>query len=297
MSHAVTDVPNLPPGFADTFESRYVRANGITLHVVVGGKGRPLLLLPGWPQFWYCWRLVMPQLAERFTVIAPDLRGLGGSDKPESGYDAATLAADVDALMFELGPQRYSVAGFDLGMMVGYTLAADHPDKVERLILAEAALPGISPSPPLMSPPELNERVWHFAFNRLATINELMVAGREEIYFGHQFETKAASPDAIPQEAIDVYVDNVRDPSALHASFEYYRNQQSAQQLAERAKTPLAMPVLALGGELSRGQSVEETVRTIADDVTGAVLPGVGHYLPEEAPEALLELMNNFLRA
>lgn len=297
MSHAVTDVPNLPPGFADTFESRYVRANGITLHVVVGGKGRPLLLLPGWPQFWYCWRLVMPQLAEHFAVIAPDLRGLGGSDKPESGYDAATLAADVDALMSELGPQRYSVAGFDLGMMVGYTLAADHPDKVERLILAEAALPGISPSPPLMSPPELNERVWHFAFNRLATINELMVAGREEIYFGHQFETKAASPDAIPQEAIDVYVDNVRDPSALRASFEYYRNQQSAEQLAERAKTPLAMPVLALGGELSRGQSVEETVRTIADDVTGAVLPGVGHYLPEEAPEALLELMNNFLRA
>ncbi|MER6386609.1 alpha/beta hydrolase [Streptomyces sp. NPDC001250] len=298
MTHAVTDVPGLPTGFTGTFESRYLRVNGITVHAVVGGSGPALLLLPGWPQFWYEWRLIMPQLAERFTVIAADLRGQGGSDKPASGYDGATLASDMAELMAQLGHERYAVVGADLGMFVGYVLAADHPDRVTRLVLAEATLPGVPPLPSLLEDRAQNALLWHFAFNSLDEINERMVSGREEIYFGHQFASKAASPTSIPQEAVDVYVSILRDPAALRASFEFYRDTDSPRQLLARVNNgPLPMPVLAIGGERSLGHQVEQTVRAVADDVIGAVLPGAGHYLSEEAPQALLKEIVHFLPA
>ncbi|MEU2288503.1 alpha/beta fold hydrolase [Streptomyces sp. NPDC013178] len=201
MPFTVTDVPDLPTGFTDTFTSHTVDTGDLTLHAVVGGDGPPLLLLPGWPQFWYSWRLVMPALAEHFTVVAPDLRGMGASDKPVTGYDAATLADDMAALMTALGHDRFAVVGYDLGMLVGHALASRHRDRVTRLAVSEAIIPGLSPSPPLMSDAATNEMLWHFAFNRLQGINERMVAGREEIYFGHTFTSKVATPGAIPQHA------------------------------------------------------------------------------------------------
>ncbi|WP_405810729.1 alpha/beta hydrolase [Streptomyces sp. NBC_00210] len=296
MPFTVSDVPHLPAGFTDTFTSHTVKANGLALHAVVGGDGPPLLLLPAWPQFWYGWRLVMPALAERFTVVAADIRGVGASDKPATGYDAATLADDMAALMTGLGHDRFAVAGYDLGMIVGYALAAGHRHRVTRLAVAEAILPGLSPSPPLFMDPATNEFLWHFAFNRLQEINERMVADREEVYFGHQFASKAAAPDAIPPYAVDVYVDALRDPAALHASFEFYRAQQSAEQVLHwRQEGPLTIPVLAVGGALSSGPGVEDVMRQVADDVTGLVIPGAGHFLPEEAPEAMTRALLDFL--
>ncbi|MFE1835716.1 alpha/beta fold hydrolase [Streptomyces sviceus] len=297
MPFTVTDVPNLPAGFTDTFTSHTVKAGDLTLHAVVGGDGPPLLLLPGWPQFWYSWRLVMPALAEHFTVVAPDLRGMGASDKPATGYDAATLADDMAELMTALGHERFAVVGYDLGMLVGYALAASHRESVTRLAVSEAVIPGISPSPPLMSDPTTNEMLWHFAFNRLANINERMVAGREEIYFGHTFTSKTAAPGAIPQQAIDVYVDSLRDPAALHASFEYYRTLDESAQQAQRWRDegPLTIPVLAIGGQYSTGTMPKETMSTLATDVTGLVLPGAGHFLPEEVPQELAKALLNFL--
>ncbi|MYS92302.1 MULTISPECIES: alpha/beta fold hydrolase [Streptomyces] len=298
MSFTVTDVPDLPAGFIDTFTSRTVKTTELTLHAVVSGDGPPLLLLPGWPQFWYSWRLVMPALAEHFTVIAPDLRGMGASDKPATGYDAATLADDMAALMTALGHDRFAVVGYDLGMLVGYALAASYRDRVTRLVVSEAILPGLSPSPPLLSDPATNEMLWHFAFNRLADINERMVAGREEIYFGHTFASKTAAPGAIPQHAIDVYVDSLRDPAALRASFEYYRTLDTSAEhvLRWRDEGPLTIPVLAIGGQYSTGTMPEETMRLVAPDVTGLVIPGAGHFLPEEAPEEVSRALLDFLR-
>ncbi|KDN78060.1 hydrolase [Streptomyces olindensis] len=299
MSFTVTDVPYLPTGFTNTFTSHTVRTGDLTLHTVVGGDGPPLLLLPGWPQFWYCWRLVMPALAEHFTVIAPDLRGMGASDKPATGYDATALADDIAELMTELGHARFAVAGYDLGVLVGHALATKHRDRVTRLVVGEAILPGFSPSPPLMSDAATNEKLWHFAFNRLADINERMVDGREEIYFGHQFTSKAARPDAIPQSAIDVYVDALRDPAAVRASFEVYRRlDETAEQFQRSHKEdgPLTIPVLAIGGEHSTGTAPAEDMRKVATDVTGLVIPGAGHLLPEEAPQALTKALLDFLR-
>ncbi|GAB3451054.1 alpha/beta hydrolase [Streptomonospora sediminis] len=296
MPFTANDVPHLPDGFTDTFTSRTVDTNGLTLHAVTGGTGPALLLLPAWPQFWYGWRLVMPALAEHFTVVAADLRGVGASAKPATGYDPVTLAADMAALMSALGHERYAVAGHDLGMIVGYALAAGNRDRVSRLAVAEAILPGFSPMPPLLMEPELNEFLWHFVFNRLQDINERMVAGREEIYFGHQFASKAATPDAIPPHAVEVYVDALRDPAALHASFEFYRAEEMSAQITAMAEAgPLAIPVLAAGGQRASGEAVEQVMRQVAEDVTGAVAPDAGHFLPEEAPEWTARTLIGFL--
>src|SRR5438874_858195 len=138
--------------------------------------------------------MVIPALAQDFQVVAVDQRGIGLSDKPQDGYDTGTLAADLVALMDALGHQRFAMVGHDTGMWIGYALAADHPDRLDRLAVAETPIPGVSPSPPLLSNAHLNDRLWHFAFNWLAELNEQLVKGREDIYFGWQFASKAAKP-------------------------------------------------------------------------------------------------------
>ncbi|MGW7052949.1 alpha/beta fold hydrolase [Streptomyces sp. NPDC054887] len=298
MTFTVTDVPSLPAGFTDTFTSRTVTTKEVTLHAVVGGDGPPLLLLPGWPQFWYSWRLAMPALAEHFTVIAPDLRGMGASDKPDTGYDALTLADDMAELMTALGHDRFAVVGYDLGMLVAYALAATHRDRVTRFVGAESILPGLTPFPPMLTDPATNELMSHFVINRLADLNERLIAGREEIYFGHQFATKTATPGAIPQYAVDLYVDHLRDPAARRASFEYYRTLDTTAEHVQhwRDQGPLTIPVLAIGGQYSTGTIPAETMRLVATDVTEQVIPGAGHFLPEEVPQELTKRLLEFLR-
>ena len=219
---SVAGAPNLPDGFTGTFTSRYIDTGDLRQHVVTGGDGPPLLLVHGWPQTWYAWRLVMPGLARDFSVVVPDQRGTGLSGKPDDGYDTATLAGDLAALMDALGHERFAVAGHDTGMWIGYALAADHPDRIDRLAVAEAAMPGVSASPPLFGSMQANNQLWHFAFNRLAEVNDQLAAGREHVYFGFQF-AKAAK--ALPDYAVRHYIDALAaDPAALHGSFAAYRD-------------------------------------------------------------------------
>jgi pimeloyl-ACP methyl ester carboxylesterase len=150
---SVSGAPNLPAGFTGTFASRYVDTGELRLHAVTGGDGPPLLLVHGWPQTWYQFRLIMPGLARDFSVVAVDQRGIGLSGKPPGGYDTATLASDLVKLMDALGHPRFALYGTDVGMPIAYALAADHRDRVDRLVVSEAPLPGISPSPPLFLPP------------------------------------------------------------------------------------------------------------------------------------------------
>src|SRR5437870_2229728 len=138
--------------------------------------------------------MLMPALARDFEVIAVDQRGIGLSDKPESGYDTGTLANDLVALMKTLGHERFALYGTDTGMPIAYALAADHPDRLARLVVSEAPLPGVSPSPPLFLPPQLNARLYHLAFNQLpAEVNEALVKGREDIFFGAEFDASAGT--------------------------------------------------------------------------------------------------------
>ena len=292
---SVSRAPNLPAGFNDMFTSRYVDTGELRQHVVTGGAGPPLLLVHGWPQTWYAWRLVMPALARDFAVVAPDQRGCGLSGRPEGGYDTGTLAGDLVALMDALGHRRFAVVGHDTGMWIGYALAADDPDRVARLAVAETPLPGVSPSPPLFANAHLNNALWHFAFNRLAAVNDQLVTGREEIYFGWQFAAKAARP--LPDYAVRYYVDTLAaDPAALHASFAIYRALDATiAQNQERKTRRLTMPVLGIGGAKSLGEQVADTMKLAADDVQTLVVPGCGHHPAEEAPEETLAALTAFL--
>jgi pimeloyl-ACP methyl ester carboxylesterase len=292
---SVSGAPNLPRGFADTFTSRYVDAGEVRLHAVIGGDGPPLLLIHGWPGSWYYWRLVMPALARDFEVIAVDQRGIGLSDKPEEGYDAGTLADDLVALMRALGHKRFAVVGVDTGMLIGYALAADHPDRVASVALGEAPLPGISPPSPLVLPDVIKARLWHIPFNQQEKVNEQLVTGREDIFFGAEFAASAGT-NKLPDETVKYYVDGLSDPTALHGSFHLYRafGATTAQNL-ERKTRRLAMPVLAMGGEESVGAMAAETMRLVADDVRPLVIPGIGHWLAEQAPEELVAALADFL--
>ncbi|GAA3454857.1 alpha/beta fold hydrolase [Dactylosporangium matsuzakiense] len=287
----------LPDGFTDVFTSRFVDVDGLRLHAVTGGAGPALLLVGGWPQTWYAWREVMPALARHHTVVAVDSRGAGLSDKPDDRYDAGTLADDLVALMAALGHDRFDVAGHDIGTWTTYALAADHPDRVGRIAVVEAMIPGLTPSPPLLGPVALNQKLWQFGFNRLTDLNEELVRGRERLFFGWQFATKAATPASIPEYAVDVYVDAITaDPRALRASFAYYRAlEETIPQNERRSRTRLTQPVLAVGGALWSGTYAVDTMRLATDDVTGVILDDCGHYPAEEQPARFTQVLERFL--
>jgi pimeloyl-ACP methyl ester carboxylesterase len=293
---SVNGVPGLPDGFADTFTSRFVEVGELRLHAVIGGEGPPLLLVHGWPENWYAWRMVMPKLAEDFEVIAVDQRGIGLSDKPQDGYDLGTLAADLAGLMDALGHEEFAVYGTDTGMPIAHALAADYPARVKRLAVSEAFLPGISPPLPLFVPPALTARLWHLMFNQLpAEVNEALVTGREEIFFGAEFDASAGTK-TLPDETVEYYVETLTDPDALRGSFGFYRAiPASAAQNEERKDRRLPMPVLAMGGEESGGENAANAMKLVADEVESVVLPGSGHWVAEQAPDALLAALTEFL--
>jgi pimeloyl-ACP methyl ester carboxylesterase len=292
---SVSGAPHLPARVQEDVHQPLRRCRWTAPHAVTGGEGPPLLLVHGWPQTWYQWRLVMPELARDFQVVAVDQRGIGLSDKPQDGYDTGTLAGDLVALMEALGHQRFALVGFDTGLPISYALAADHPDRVERLVVGEAVLPGVTPSPPLFLPGPLNERLWHIAFNRAAEVNERLVKGREDIYFGNEYAVSAAKP--LPEDAVSYYVDILRsDGHALRGSFGFYRAIDTTTAQNEQRKTRrLTLPVLAIGGQYSSGEGVAGTMKLAADDVEGLVIPGSGHWVAEEAPEELLAALTAFL--
>jgi pimeloyl-ACP methyl ester carboxylesterase len=291
------DAPHLPPGFSKTFTSKFVNAGGLRQHVVIGGDGPPLLLVHGWPENWYQYRALMPALARDFTVIAVDQRGMGLTEKPAGGYDSATLADDLVALMDALGYERFSVVGLDTGMVISYALAADHPERVARLVVGEAPLPGVTDprTVSLFLPGPFVPRLFHLAFNRLDTLNEQLVRGREDLFFGFIFDAEATNK--LPDYAVRYYADGfATSRAALHASFGFYRAwDATARQNHDRAATKLAMPVLAIGGAASSGGGPEAVMKAVANDVKGLVIPGAGHFVAEEAPDQVLAALSGFL--
>ena len=293
---SVSGAPGLPAGFTDTFTSRFVEVGDMHFHAVVGGSGPALLLIHGWPQTWYAWRMMMPALAHDFTVVAVDQRGIGLSDKPAQGYDLGTLAGDMAAVMEALGHERYAVYGTDTGYPIAYALAADHPDRVARLAVSEAFLPGVGSFVPLLIDGARTEHLWHIMFNRCATVNERLVKGREDVYFGNEFDVSAFRK--LPDEVVDYYIAMLRsDEHSLRGSFGWYRAlDETIAQNKERQNRRLTMPVLAMGGEHGVGDTVAASMKLVADDVETQVIPGVGHWLAEEAPDDLLMTLTSFLK-
>lgn len=297
--------PFEPAAFWRQFRHGTAVVRGVRLHFVEGGAGAPVLLLPGWPQSWYAWRQVMPLLAAAGRrVVALDPRGMGDSDRPAGGYDLATLAAEIHGLVEALaltadGP--IDVVGHDVGAWIGHAHAADWPDDVRRLAVFDAALPGISPPPPPgIASPQANARTWHFGFNRLDDLPELLLEGKERAFLTWLFRSKAVRPWTIAPADLDEYVRVNAAPGATRAALAYYRHALGPEGLAQsraRAQRRLAMPVLAVGADAGVGSILIETMRLVADDVTGAVFAGCGHYMPEEAPRAVAEAILRFVGA
>lgn len=262
-------------------------------HYVVEGDGDVVVLLHGWPETWYCWRRVMPLLSDCHRVIAPDLRGLGDTEDPHEGYDKRSIARDVRRLLDELGVERYHLVGHDWGGVVAWSLAANWPAGIRSLSIVDVAIPGDGA-------PDISQggRRWHHAFHQTRELPETLVTGREAEYLGWFYDNYGAGPHAIDDEERAEYLRSYREPARLAAGFEYYRAlPQDARDNAEKATENLpAMPVLAIGGGegFGRGAEVEASLRRMARDVEGLVIPGAGHWVPEEQPEALARALRAF---
>lgn len=268
-------------------EHHYVRLDGLTMHFVTAGEGPPVVLLHGFPQTCYEWRALIPELARRHLVIAPDLRGLGDSTRPESGYDKRTVAGDVWQLVHgELGIDRFCLVGHDWGGPVAYALAAAHREAVARLAILDVTIPGDGSD--VFS---TSQGRWHHGFHRTLDLPEALVHGRERTYVTWFLEHFAAHPGAIPPDAVEEYVRCYSKPGAMRAGFAYYRAipRDEEHNRASIAEGLLAMPVLALGGGvgMGRGELVAQSLARVATNVRGGVVEHCGHFLPEEAPEVL----------
>ncbi|WMD22387.1 alpha/beta hydrolase [Achromobacter seleniivolatilans] len=279
-----------------TFQHRRVRVDGLGYHVVVGGSGPPLILLAGFPQSWYAWRRVMPLLAPYFRVFAVDLPGQGDSDKPLDGYDTRTTGERLRALFHTLGLTRYALAGHDIGAWVGYPYAARYPGEVERLVLLDANIPGVTLKPSIELGPD-NWKSWHFLFNSVPDLPEALLAGRERILIEWFFSRKTANkPGVFSRADIDEYERVYQTLGGLRGMLGYYRaaNEDAAQNRELRDK-PLTLPVLALGGDQGSAPDLHQALKPLALNLQGGVLQDCGHYLPEEQPRELARRMLAFL--
>ncbi|WP_254528686.1 alpha/beta fold hydrolase [Natrinema gelatinilyticum] len=266
------------------------RVNGVELHYVIAGEGPPLVLLHGWPQTWYEWRHVIPDLAERYTVIAPDLRGLGDSETPVSGYDKDTVATDVRELVHHLGfgGDQLALVGHDWGMPTAYAYAAQYRDEVRALAVLEAGLPGVHE--------DEKRKLWHTRFHSVRDLPEQLVAGRERLYLSWFYREGAYDPSAIDDDARDEYVRCYSAPGGLRGGFEYYRAYDSdAEHNREHADDLLEMPVLALGGVASFGELPIRDMNAVATSVDGEVVDRAGHWIPEERPAYFVDRVTSFL--
>ncbi|MFF3562017.1 alpha/beta fold hydrolase [Streptomyces sp. NPDC002574] len=283
----------MPTGFSE----HKTRVAGIGLHYVIGGRGPTLLLVHGYPQTWYEWHDIMPVLAEHYTVIAPDLPGAGQSDAPPSGYDKKTMAAELHALLMSLGRGGdVRIVGHDIGTMVAYSYAAQYPATVKKLVLSEAPILDLG----IYTIPSLTEHgpgVWNFGFFNLTDgLPENMIKGREVAWTAGFIGGFEGVPGAVSPADIRVFAHYLRDPAHLAASLDWFRVfPQDIRDNAQFRKTPLPMPVLAIGASGSLGDAEGEQVASYASDVTGVTVPDSGHWIYEEHPEELTAMLLGFL--
>ena len=282
------------PPYPASFTSQNILAGDVTLHVRVGGKGPAVVLIHGYGETGDMWAPMAADLMRDHMVIVPDLRGLGLSSKPKSGFDKKTQAADVAAVLDKLGVTTADLVTHDIGNMVGFAFAIQHQERVRRFVLIDAPVPGVGPWEEVLKNPLL----WHFRFG--GPDMERLVAGRERIYLDRFWNEFSADPKRFNEQSRQHYAKLYALPGAMHSGFEqFHAFDQDAidnrAMLAEKGK--LKMPVLALGGEKSFGLQMAEVMRGGADNVTAGVVPGSGHWIMEENPQATVKLVRDFLDA
>jgi len=278
---------------AATIEDRNATANGVQLHYLQAGAGNetPVVLLHGYTETSHMWRPLMDRLADRRVVIAPDLRGAGGSAKPDGVYDKKTLAQDVHALVKSLGYRKVKVVGHDIGLMVAYAYAAQYPDEVESIVLMDAFLPGVGDWKNVW----LLRDLWHFHFHGETALQ--LVSGRERIYFEHFWNDFAADRTrSLSETDRQFYTAAYAQPGGMKAGFGYFKAfEQDAADFAGFAQVKLQQPMLVLTGEKASGTFLIEQAKLVDAKVEGVVVKGSGHWLMEEAPEQTIPKLVDFL--
>ncbi|MDQ1453987.1 MAG: hypothetical protein QOE55_461 [Acidobacteriaceae bacterium] len=271
--------------------SRTAELDGVKLHYLTAGSGTPLILLHGYAETSRMWRAIIPALAQRFTVIAPDLPGIGDSDIPADGLDMKSAAIRIHDLAKSLGVQQAEVVGHDIGLMVAYAYAAQWAAEVTKLVLMDAFLPGVPGWEAIYN----NPGIWHFRFN--GPTPEALVAGRERTYFAYFWNDLAADKNrSLPEADRDAYIAPYSRPGRMHAGWAYFVSfQQAAKDFAQLAQTRLTMPVLTIGGDKSLGEALGQQARLVATNVTVVVLKDTGHRVLEESPKETTEALQKFL--
>ncbi len=282
----------------DNIQFKHYRddVNGITMHYVMGGEGDAIVLLHGWPQTWFEWREVMPILAKNnFTVIVPDLRGLGDTSKPATGYDGNTTASDIHELVSELGFNTTYVIGHDIGAQTAYSYASSHPNNVSKLVVIDYVFPGLFSNESFAEP-------WWFLFHRALDLPEALLAGNEREYLSWFYRQLAYNPYSVDEAAIDEYVRQYSAPGGMRSGFEYFRASQIDAILNNQtSRSNLTTPILAISGEISpfgdgdtKPNYSLESARRLANNVSTILMPSSGHWIPEEQPGPLAGIIIKF---
>ena len=277
--------------FPRSFRIENVKTDGATIYVRVGGKGPAVIMLHGFGDTGDMWAPLAAVLAKDHTVIVPDLRGMGLSSYPSTGYDKKTQAQDIGRMMDKLNVDKANLVTHDIGSMVGYALAAQYPDRITRWVVIDAPLPGIGPWDELLKNPLL----WHFNFR--GPDAERLVKGRERIYLDRFWNELSANPKAIDEATRRHYAEIYARPGAMHAAFNQFAAfpQDASDNKAFLAKGKLIMPILALGAEKSFGEQQAAIMREVATNVKGGVIANSGHWIMEEQPDATAQAVRDFL--
>jgi pimeloyl-ACP methyl ester carboxylesterase len=277
----------LPKGFTE----KVANVNGVKINYKIGGQGPVAVLLHGYTQTSHMWMPLMPLLAKSHTVIAPDLRGAGGSERTQEGYDKKTLAKDIRGLVRQLGYEQVSIVGHDIGLMVAYAYAAQYPTEVSKVLLMDAFLPGVGPWKDVW----LLRDLWHFHFYGDTAL--ALVKGRERVYFEHFWNDFAADKTrSVPEADRRIYAAAYARADGMRAGFQYFKTfEQDARDFAAFSATKLDMPFLVLTGEKASGMFLVEQAKMVATNVSFTVVKNSGHWLMEEATDQVVPAVVAFL--
>ena len=274
--------------------SEIARVNGVDVHYLIAGTGEPVVLIHGYVETSQMWRPLIAELARTNTVIAPDLRGVGGSSITDGGYDKVSMAGDIHALVVKLGFKKSTIIGHDVGLMVAYAYAASWPQEVTRLALLDAPIPGIGPE---WEQVLANPQLWHFHFVNSPIALDL-VAGRERLFFVHFWTRFGTDPNAVKEEDKTLYAEAYAKPGSMKAGFEWFRAfaKDAEDNRAFASAGKLKMPLLAIAGEKSMGDLLGAQAGRVAENIHSVILPGAGHWLMEERTTEMVRLLSEFVR-
>jgi len=278
---------------AKPYQSLKADVNGVTIHYLKAGTGKtPLVLVHGFGDTSHMWTQMFAEFAKNYTIIAPDLRGIGDSSKPKNGYDKKTAAVDIHELVKSLGYKKVDLVGHDIGLMVAYAYAAQFPDEVEKLALLEAPIPGIGD---VWDKIYNDPRLWHFHFVDSA-FSLPLVKGRERTFLDHFWEEMTTNPKAISEADRAIYTKAYAQEGSMAAAFEYFKafDRQDAADNRIFAANKLPMPVLTIAGDKSMGPVLEVQAKMVADNVTSMIFPNTGHWLIDERPAELKSELGKF---